>query len=214
MRTVSWDDDDLLEIKDSDGGIGIVNLVNIIDLISPHVILKPQRGGEYSGLCPFHSEKNPSFSVNEDKGVYLCRACGEKGNALTWLMRHDGMTKREAFSTIRKMAGLDDLSGNDMLERDSFIVFDKLIKETHQNDSLITKDYMFWEISDTCGDKMKSAVDDDSVFDRVERILMSFDRLYLSDDEKEMREFYGRYPKLLYDIKPNVDGQCDSCKEG
>ena len=59
--------------------------VDIIDVISEHIVLK-KRGRDYLGLCPFHNEKTPSFSVSQEKQVYYCFGCGEGGNTFKFLM--------------------------------------------------------------------------------------------------------------------------------
>ena len=59
--------------------------VDIVDVISEHVVLR-KRGKDYLGLCPFHNEKTPSFSVSQDKQLYYCFGCGEGGNTFKFLM--------------------------------------------------------------------------------------------------------------------------------
>ncbi len=59
--------------------------VNIVDVVSEHIVLK-KRGKDYLGLCPFHNEKTPSFSVSQEKQVYYCFGCGEGGNTFKFLM--------------------------------------------------------------------------------------------------------------------------------
>ncbi len=72
---------------------------DIVELISERVELKKQ-GNRYSGLCPFHSEKSPSFSVSPDKGMYYCFGCGAGGNAITFVMETEGMSFKEAVSKL------------------------------------------------------------------------------------------------------------------
>ena len=59
--------------------------VDIVDVISEHIVLK-KRGKDFLGLCPFHNEKSPSFSVSQDKQLYYCFGCGEGGNSYKFLM--------------------------------------------------------------------------------------------------------------------------------
>jgi DNA primase len=59
--------------------------LDIVEIISDHVSLK-DKNQEHLGLCPFHAEKSPSFTVNREKGVYYCFGCGEKGDAIAFLM--------------------------------------------------------------------------------------------------------------------------------
>ncbi len=58
-------------------------------------------GSQRSALCPFHEDKTPSLSVNVDKGLYQCHGCGAKGDAVTWLERRRGLSKREALQRLK-----------------------------------------------------------------------------------------------------------------
>lgn len=73
---------------------------NIVEVIGRYVTLT-QKGPRYLGLCPFHAEKTPSFSVNPDMRIYKCFGCGEGGNVFSFLMKHAGMTFPEA---VRELA--------------------------------------------------------------------------------------------------------------
>ena len=74
---------------------------DIVDLVSEYVTLK-KGGRNFLGLCPFHKEKTPSFTVNRDKQIFYCFGCGEGGNVLTFLMKMNGMSFPEA---VRHLAG-------------------------------------------------------------------------------------------------------------
>ncbi len=74
----------------------IMNAVDIVDVVSEFVALK-KRGTSYKGLCPFHDDTTPSFSVSPVKGVYKCFSCGEAGNAVNFVMKHEQMTYPEAL---------------------------------------------------------------------------------------------------------------------
>ncbi len=64
----------------------IKNQIDIVDIVSEEVVLK-KKGGNYWGLCPFHGEKTPSFSVNAERGIFKCFGCGVGGDAITFLMK-------------------------------------------------------------------------------------------------------------------------------
>ena len=66
-----------------------------------------RKGREYSGLCPFHNEKSPSFTVNEDKGFFHCFGCGAHGDVITFLMRARHMSFPDAVEQLAGQAGLD-----------------------------------------------------------------------------------------------------------
>ena len=74
----------------------IMDAVQIVDVISDYVSLK-KRGANYIGCCPFHNEKTPSFYVSQTKGIYKCFGCGESGNAVGFLMKHEHYTYPEAL---------------------------------------------------------------------------------------------------------------------
>jgi DNA primase len=79
--------------------------VNIVDVVSDYVSLK-KVGVNHKGLCPFHSEKTPSFTVNEEKQIFHCFGCGAGGNAITFLMRAGGMTFPDAMRELAKRVGV------------------------------------------------------------------------------------------------------------
>ncbi len=68
----------------------VLSRVDIVEIIEPRVALK-KTGQNYSGLCPFHNEKTPSFSVSQDKQFYYCFGCQASGSALKFLMEFDRM---------------------------------------------------------------------------------------------------------------------------
>ena len=61
---------------------------DIVDVVGSYVHLKKQ-GANYFGLCPFHNEKSPSFSVSPDKQIFYCFGCGAGGNVITLLMKYE-----------------------------------------------------------------------------------------------------------------------------
>lgn len=79
--------------------------INIVDIVSKRVQLK-KSGKNYFGLCPFHSEKSPSFSVNEDLGYFKCFGCGESGDVITFVQKVEGMDFKEAMEHLGAEAGI------------------------------------------------------------------------------------------------------------
>ncbi len=72
---------------------------DIVSIISEYTSLT-KKGGNYTGLCPFHTEKTPSFSVSEEKQLYYCFGCGAGGNVLTFLMQKENMNFVEALKYL------------------------------------------------------------------------------------------------------------------
>ncbi|MDR0788607.1 MAG: DNA primase, partial [Bifidobacteriaceae bacterium] len=79
---------------------------DIADIIGDYVKLIPSGSGIFKGLCPFHSEKTPSFSVNSTEGFYHCFGCGEGGSAFTFLMKYLSMSFPEAVEFAANKAGV------------------------------------------------------------------------------------------------------------
>lgn len=84
----------------------ILKETDIVDLIGEKVALTKQ-GKSYFGLCPFHHEKTPSFSVEPDRKIYNCFSCGEKGNAATFLQKTENLTFIEAIEVLADRANID-----------------------------------------------------------------------------------------------------------
>ena len=84
----------------------IKNAVDIVEIISDSVILK-KTGRNFVGLCPFHSEKTPSFTVSPEKQIYHCFGCGSGGNAFSFLMNQEGLTFPEAARALAKRYGIN-----------------------------------------------------------------------------------------------------------
>ncbi|WP_006787008.1 DNA primase [Thiorhodospira sibirica] len=84
----------------------LLERTDIVALISARVPLKRQ-GSNYMARCPFHTEKTPSFSVNPAKQFYHCFGCGESGDAIRFLMRHEGLAFREAIESLATDAGME-----------------------------------------------------------------------------------------------------------
>ncbi|WP_298063012.1 DNA primase [uncultured Rikenella sp.] len=79
---------------------------NIVDVVSDFVTLK-KRGVNYMACCPFHNEKTPSFVVSPSKGLYKCFGCGKGGNAVGFVMEHEGLSYVEALKWVAKKYGIE-----------------------------------------------------------------------------------------------------------
>jgi DNA primase len=90
--------------------------VDVVEIVGRYVQLK-KGGANFMGLCPFHGEKSPSFSVSPTKQFYHCFGCGKNGNAISFLMEHAGMTFIEAVQDLAQQFGMqvpeDDASPQD-----------------------------------------------------------------------------------------------------
>jgi DNA primase len=109
---VSWlalnvPEDKLAEIR---------NAADIVEVISSRVLLK-KTGKDYSGLCPFHSEKTPSFTVSPTKQIFHCFGCGTGGNVFNFLMLYENITFPEAIEALSRQYGIP-LPSRKMTERE------------------------------------------------------------------------------------------------
>ena len=78
---------------------------DIVDVISGYVKIQ-KKGSSYFGLCPFHNEKSPSFSVSPQKQMYYCFGCGAGGNVFTFIMEYENYTFQEAIKFLAQKAGV------------------------------------------------------------------------------------------------------------
>jgi len=84
----------------------VKNAADIVEVVSEYVSLK-KTGRNYSGLCPFHSEKTPSFTVSPEKQIFHCFGCNTGGNVFSFLMKQDGLSFPEAVRFLAKRYGID-----------------------------------------------------------------------------------------------------------
>lgn len=106
----------------------IVAAADVVDVVKDFVSLK-KRGVNYIGLCPFHNEKTPSFSVSPAKGIYKCFGCGKGGNAVNFIMDHEQLNYVEALKFLAKKYNIEvedrELTPEELkqrTERDSLMV--------------------------------------------------------------------------------------------
>ncbi|MGQ9561258.1 MAG: DNA primase [Candidatus Oleimicrobiaceae bacterium] len=105
---------------------------DIVEVVSAYLALK-KRGQNYFGLCPFHTEKTPSFSVNPQRQIFRCFGCGAGGNVFTFLMRMENITFPEAVLRLAQRAGisitLDRLDEREAREREAIYAANRMAAE-------------------------------------------------------------------------------------
>ena len=84
----------------------ILDSANIVDVIEEFVSLK-KRGVNHIGLCPFHDEKTPSFTVSPSKNIYKCFGCGKAGNVVNFLMEHETLSYPDALRFLAKKYNIE-----------------------------------------------------------------------------------------------------------
>jgi DNA primase len=107
----------------------IHNKIDIVEFIGRYVKLKKQ-GSNYVGLCPFHQEKTPSFTVSPSKQLYHCFGCGASGDIVTFLMRIENLTFKDAINQLAKEAGIEvpEFIPKDNIDRDILLEINEEIK--------------------------------------------------------------------------------------
>ena len=84
----------------------LLQRVNILDVVSQYVKLR-KAGKDYAGLCPFHKEKTPSFTVSIEKQMFYCFSCREGGNAVNFLMKYENLSFQEAQENLARQYGME-----------------------------------------------------------------------------------------------------------
>ena len=79
---------------------------DIVEVVGSYVRLSKRSGSNLFGLCPFHSEKTPSFSVSPDKQIYHCFGCGKGGGVVNFIMEIENLDFRDAVSFLARRAGM------------------------------------------------------------------------------------------------------------
>jgi DNA primase len=128
----------------------IIDVSEIVDVVQDFVTLK-KRGVNYLGLCPFHNEKTPSFTVSPSKGIYKCFGCGKGGNSVTFIMEHEHLSYYESLKYLAKKYNIEviekELTADEIEkknERESLLIvtsfaqkqFVKYLKETDEGKSI------------------------------------------------------------------------------
>lgn len=112
----------------------LIARADVVEIVGRYVQLK-KGGANFMGLCPFHGEKSPSFSVSPAKQFYHCFGCGKNGNAISFLMDHAGMTFVEAVKDLAQQYGLQ-VPEDDASPQDRARVAEQREKQTTLNDVL------------------------------------------------------------------------------
>lgn len=117
----------------------ILDAAQIVDVVSEFVTLR-KRGVNYVGLCPFHNEKTPSFSVSPSKGLCKCFSCGKGGNVVHFIMEHEQMSYYEALKFLAKKYNIEikerELTNEEkqaQTERESMFIVNNFARDYFQN---------------------------------------------------------------------------------
>ena len=117
----------------------IIDSANILEVVSDFVTLR-KRGVNYVGLCPFHDEKTPSFSVSPSKGICKCFSCGKGGSAVHFIMEHEQLSYYEALKYLAKKynieieeRGLSDEEKQIKSDRESMLIVNSFAQEYFSN---------------------------------------------------------------------------------
>jgi DNA primase len=120
----------------------ILDAADIVEVVSDFVSLK-RRGANYIGLCPFHNERTPSFSVSKSKGICKCFSCGKGGSPVNFIMEHEQMTYYEALKYLAKKYNIEikerelsDAEREAATERESMLSVNEFAM-THFEDNLL-----------------------------------------------------------------------------
>jgi len=109
---------------------------DIVDIISQYVILK-RSGRNFLGLCPFHKEKSPSFSVSPDKQIFHCFGCGVGGDVITFICKMENVNYRESIEILAEKAGV----ALPTVENEAEAKKDALKQKVYQINELVAKLY-------------------------------------------------------------------------
>lgn len=119
---------------------------DIVDYVSQYVKLK-KNGRDYTGLCPFHKEKSPSFHVNQDKQLFHCFGCGIGGNLVQFVMKSEGLDFLEALKLMADRAGIILPEEDDKIDDKAY----QLKKKIYLINKLTAKFYYDTLVKEECG---------------------------------------------------------------
>ena len=158
----------------------IKNRLDIVELVSEYLTLK-KAGRNFTGLCPFHQEKTPSFTVNRDKQIFYCFGCGEGGNAITFLMKIADKTFPEAIKELAVKTGvvLPPLSSKEGRKKDS-------LKESIVNLNLKAAQQFSRNLSSAAGSVARKYLQDRGI---TEETIKHFRLGYVPDSWRSLTDF-------------------------
>ena len=155
---------------------------DIVDVVSGYVKLQ-KKGSSHFGLCPFHNEKSPSFSVSGPKQMYYCFGCGAGGNVFTFVMNYENISFREAIKLIADKAGIDvniNVSQNNILNKNTELYEMRVSVGTNEYRTVLF------------------AIDHDNIIQSTRIILLNG---FLKKSEKDYRKQINIAEKILKDLE-------------
>ncbi len=127
---------------------------DIVDVISGYVKLQ-KKGASYFGLCPFHNEKSPSFSVSPQKQMYYCFGCGAGGNVFTFIMEYENYTFVEAVKMLAQRAGVTLPEVEDSPERKK----EASLRQTLLEINKLAAKYFYYQLTQPQGEYARAYLD-------------------------------------------------------
>jgi len=110
----------------------LLERINILDVVSQYVKLR-RTGKNFVGLCPFHKEKTPSFSVSTEKQIYYCFGCREGGNVINFLMKYESLSFQEAIENLGRQYGVEIVRKGGIKRSNAYDALSKLTDFYHQS---------------------------------------------------------------------------------
>ena len=158
----------------------IKNRIDIVDFVSEYLTLK-KAGRNYVGLCPFHQEKTPSFTVNREKQIFYCFGCGEGGNVITFLMKITDKSFPEAIKDLADRAGvvLPVIASTEVRKKDS-------LKEGIINVNVKAAQYFARNLFSAAGASARRYLQERGI---VENTVKTFNIGYIPDGWRSLADF-------------------------
>jgi len=176
--------------------------VDLADVISPYVTLMAASKNKWKGLCPFHNDRDtPSLSVDDEKKFFHCFGCGASGDAITFIMKINNVSFKEAALNILRKAGMQIGESSNWIHDESALIrhsIDKNMDAKQNEDSSefftgsLVGDMLY--IAETCYEYTLARKDDLNFFNKMEK-------LYQTLDDNYRFKNYDR----LYDMCKNLD---------